>query len=558
MSVRILVLAVAVVLVWPSPGRAENVLRWASAISGVTFDPHAFNHQPTRAQNMQVYEPLVDFDSDHSIRPSLAVAWRPVDSTTWEFELRQGVRFHNGAPMSAADVVFSLTRALSPKSEFGRDVPPVAAIEADGNHIVRVQTVQPNPILPEQLFSIGIMSKAWAERHGAVEVAPYTDAEIAYVENHANGTGPFVLEAYEPGARTVLVRNANWWGLAKDGHNIDRVVFTAVADPGERMSALLAGEIDFLHDPPFADLDRLAATPGVRLEQAMEFRTIFFGLNQGGAELYSSNIKGKNPFADLRVRRAVYQAIDIDAIQHDIMRGYAMPAGMIIQPGINGYTPEFDARLPHDPDAAKALLAEAGYRDGFEVRLDCPKDRYLNDESICRAVAGMLAKVGITVDLAMAPMGEHIATLRERRTDFYMLGWGTQTFDSHNHFVYLYRSDGQYAATGYANPRVDELIDAIGAELVTYGRDAMIEEVWRTVLADVVVVPLHHQVMVWALRDRLELPVDALDLPRFRLARIKSPAEGVSPSEATPPQRSEASFPREQRPVASEPARASP
>jgi peptide/nickel transport system substrate-binding protein len=202
---------------------------------------------------------------------------------------------------------------------------------------------------------------------------------------------------------------------------------------------------------------------------------------------------------------------------------------MIIQPGINGYTPEFDARPPYDPDAAKALLAEAGYPDGFEVSLDCPKNRYLNDEAICRAVTGMLAKAGITVALAIAPMGEHIAKLRERRTDFYMLGWGTQTFDSHNPFVYLYRSDGQYNATGYANPRVDEQIDAIATTLVTYARDAMIEEVWRTVLADLVVVPLHHQVMVWALRDRLELPIDALDYPRFRLARLADPPTGQKP-----------------------------
>jgi peptide/nickel transport system substrate-binding protein len=524
-----IILLLILVLAWPAPGRAENVLRWASAIAGLTFDPHAFNHTPTSAQNMQVYESLVDFDSDHSIRPGLAVAWRLVDSTTWEFELRQGVRFHDGTALTAADVVFSLHRALSPESEFAAALRPIAAVEAAGDHVVRVRTVAPNPILPEELFDIRIMSKSWAEQHGAVKVAPYTDTEIAYVEDHANGTGPFVLEAYEPGARTVLVRNADWWGLAKNAHNIDRVVFTAVADPGERVAALLAGEIDFLHDPPFSELDRLASTPGIRLEQAMEFRTIFFGLDQGSPELRSSNVKGKNPFADLRVRQAVYQAIDIEAIRTGIMRGYAMLAGMIIQPGMNGYTPEFDVRPAYDPDTAMALLAEAGYPAGFAVGLDCPKNRYLNDAAICRAVAGMLAKVGIAVELAIAPMGEHIAKLRERRTDFYMLSWGGAAFDSLNHFVYLYRSDGQYNATGYANPRVDELIDAIATELVTYGRDAMIEEVWRTVLADVVVVPLHHQVMVWALRDRLELPMDALDYPRFRLARLADPPPGEKP-----------------------------
>jgi peptide/nickel transport system substrate-binding protein len=379
------ILLLAFVLAWPAPGRAENVLRWQSAISGLTFDPYAFNHAPTRAQNIQVYESLVDFDSDHTITPGLAVAWRPIDVTTWEFELRQGVRFHDGTPFTAEDVVFSLRRALSRKSEYTAALKSIAAVEADGDHLVRVGTTGPNPVLPDQLFTIGIMSKAWTERHGAVEVAPYADAEIAYVEDHANGTGPFMLQDYEPGARMVLVRNADWWGLGKDAHNIDRVEFTAVADPAQRVAALLAGEIDFLHDPPFAELDRLASAPGVRLKQTMEFRTIFFGLNQGSPEVRSSNVKARNPFADLRVRQAVYQAIDIDAIRNDIMRGYAIPAGMVIQPGINGYTPEFDTRPAYDPDAARSLLAEAGYPDGFEVGLDCPRNRYFNDEAICRS-----------------------------------------------------------------------------------------------------------------------------------------------------------------------------
>jgi peptide/nickel transport system substrate-binding protein len=206
------------------------------------------------------------------------------------------------------------------------------------------------------------------------------------------------------------------------------------------------------------------------------------------------------------------------------MLGYAIPAGTVIQPGVNGYLPEFDERPTYDPGAARALLAEAGYPDGFDVALDCPNDRYINDDAVCRAAAGMLARVGITVDLAIAPMREHIAKVRQRRTDFYMLGWGTQTFDSHNHFVYLYRSDGLYNATGYADPRVDGLIDAIGTLLITFARDALVEEVWRTVLADGVYVPLHHQVLVWALRDGLELPIDALDFPRFRLAQVRSPS----------------------------------
>jgi peptide/nickel transport system substrate-binding protein len=250
-------------------------------------------------------------------------------------------------------------------------------------------------------------------------------------------------------------------------------------------------------------------------------RAIFLGLDQGSAQLKSSNITGKNPFADRRVRQAVHQAIDVKMIRDEVMSGLAIPIGMIIQPGINGYAPELDTRLPFDPDAAKALLAAAGYPDGFDVTLDCPNDRYINDEAICRAVAAMLSEIGIRVSVAARPMREHQPMLRNKETDFYMLGWGTTTYDSLYPLSYVVRSDAPYNAANYVNPDVDGLIDAISTAMVTYARDVMIEEVWRTVRDDIVHVPLHQQVIVWAMRDTLDLPVDPWYLPRFRLARLK-------------------------------------
>ena len=208
------------------------------------------------------------------------------------------------------------------------------------------------------------------------------------------------------------------------------------------------------------------------------------------------------------MRQAVYQAIDEEEIRSQVMHGLAIPSGIIIQPGINGYAPELATRLPFDPSAAKALLAAAGYPEGFAVTLDCPNDRYINDEAICRAAAAMLGKVGIRVTVAARLMRQHFPSIRNRKTDFYMLGWGTTTYNSLYPFSYLIRSDAPYNATGYANPKVDELIDKIGTEMVTYGRDAMIEEVWKAVRDDIVYIPLHQQVVVWAMSDRLDLPVD--------------------------------------------------
>jgi peptide/nickel transport system substrate-binding protein len=317
-----------------------------------------------------------------------------------------------------------------------------------------------------------------------------------------------------------MTRNPEWWGLGQNPHNIDRIVHTVIKDPALRLQALLSGEVDFLSDPPLADLDQIERAPGLKLERTNEVRTMYLGLDQGSHELRSSDIEGRNPFADRRVRQAIYQAIDEETIVEEVMSGLAIPAGIIVQPGVNGYAPELDTRLPFDPDRAKALLTAAGYPDGFAVTLDCPNDRYINDAAICRAAAAMLAAIGIRVTVAARPMREHFPMLKNRETDFYLLSWGSSYFDSLEHFRYLLRSGAPYNATGYANPRVDDLIDTIETALVTYARDALIEEVWKIVRDDIVFVPLHQQVIVWAMRDGLELPVDSGNQPRFRLARL--------------------------------------
>ena len=325
------------------------------------------------------------------------------------------------------------------------------------------------------------MSKRWAEQHDALLPTAYGGSNVAYAERHADGTGPFKLVSFTPGVGTVLAKNPDWWGLGLNPHNLDRIVHKVIKDPAARLQALLSGEVDFVSDPPLANLDQIARTPGLKLERANETRTIFLGLDQGSPQLRSSDIKGKNPFADRRVRQAVYQAIDEDTIRDQVMHGLAIPTGMLIQPGINGYAPELATRLPFDPGAAKALLAAAGYPEGFAVTLDCPNDRYINDAAICRAVAAMLGKVGIRVTVAARPMREHQLRIKDRQTDFYMLGWGTTTYNSLYIFSYLIRSDAPYNATGYANPKVDDLIDKIGTEMITYARDDMIEQVWKAV-----------------------------------------------------------------------------
>jgi peptide/nickel transport system substrate-binding protein len=322
-------------------------------------------------------------------------------------------------------------------------------------------------------------------------------------------------EEFEPGEHTVLVRNPNWWGLAQHPHNIDRIVQTRVADPARGAQLLLAREIDVLQFPPADQLERIAATPGLKVQKVEASQLLYVGFDQASPELRSSNIKGRNPFTDRRVRQAFYQGIDIGRIIEGL-HGLAVPTGMLIWPKGNGWSKELDRRPPYDPAKAKALLAEAGYPEGFSVRFDCPAYR----EPVCSTIGGSLQEIGIRVDVALQPPEEIGHKLQSRATDFFYWGYA-EPFDSFWPLKDRYRSDGEFNATGYADPEVDTLIDQIEGEMVTYVRDALIEKVWLKVLGDIVYVPLYRTIYPWALRADLDLPFGIMygGRPEFQDAR---------------------------------------
>jgi peptide/nickel transport system substrate-binding protein len=515
-------LALGLFIACTDPAAAENVLRFVGFSGGaLTLDPHSYYDTPNRAATAQVYEALLDVDSYLKIVPQLAVSWKPLDQTTWEFKLRADVRFHDGTPFAAADVVFSLNRARHGTSDLGHFVNNIAGIEAIDDHTVRVTTTGPDPLLWLKLSHVAIMSKAWAEQHGVTNPADFKAREETYALRHANGTGPFVVEEFESGGRYVLVRNPDWWGTAKYPHTIDRVVHTWTGDPEGDVQALIKGEIDLLHDPPYASLDLIRRTPGLKLGTQRKLLTQFFGLDQGSAELPSSNVKGRNPFKDVRVRRAMYHAMDIHRMLDDLLGELLIPAGMVIAPGVNGYAPELDQRLPYDPERAKALLAEAGYPEGFSVTLDCPNEWGDDEIATCRGAAEQLGEVGIEAAINFGSSDEHYAKIFTRReSDFYLDAWDTDP-DSGPLLRKLYHSQGSWNGTGYANPEVDDLIEQIETAILTYARDAYLEKAWRIVIDDVVYLPVRHSVTLFAMRKELDLPVDPWNVPRFRLARLK-------------------------------------
>jgi len=504
-----------------APAQAENVVRWATPKPAESFDPYGHDELFTIWVDRQVYEALVDYDRDGQLEPKLATSWKWLDATTWELELRRGVMFHDGTPFTSADVLFTIERAKAETSPARTALRSIAGVEAVDADTVRFTAATSNPIPWEDLLWVPIMSKTWTERHGAALPSQLGDDRWDYVETHANGTGPFILEELEPGERAVLVRNPDWWGLAQHPHNIDRIVQTRVADPTRGAQLLLAREIDVLQSPPPDQLERIAATPGLKVQKAETNQTLYLGFDQASPELRSSNVRGRNPFVDRRVRQAVYQGIDIGRIV-DALHGLAVPAGMLISPKGIGWSEELDRRLPYDPPKAKALLAETGYPEGLNVRFDCGSGR---DPIQWHMIGAMLAQIGIGVDVAILSDPELGHKIQTRATDFFC--WGhVEAFDSLWPLKDRYRSDAEFAGTGYADPEVDALIDQIEGQMVTYVRDALIEQVWRKVLDDIVYVPLYRPINAWALRADLDLPISIITgRPEFRDARYTTSAQ---------------------------------
>lgn len=312
-------------------------------------------------------------------------------------------------------------------------------------------------------------------------------------------------------------------------HNLDEAIFQRVANPATRVAALLSGELDMLYTVPPQDVDRIANTKGFKIVQAPELRTIYLGLDEFRPELLESNVKGKNPYKDKRVRQAMYQAIDEDAIATKVMRGQALPTALMVGPGVKGFAEDLNKRLPYDPAASKKLLAEAGYPDGFETGMDCPTDRYVNDEQICLAIVSMLAKVGIKVNLLAQTRAKFFAKVNtpSLQTSVYMIGWTPTTIDAHNALLNLLHTPdpkthaGDFNLGGYSNPALDKLTDMIQVEVDQKKRLDMIHEALKIAKDDVATIPLHQQVIIWATKDNVQLVLPADNYFPLRYVTVK-------------------------------------
>jgi peptide/nickel transport system substrate-binding protein len=502
------VATVACVAMFSASAALAKTFRWASASDIPTWDIHSQNNALANGIHASVYESLFYYNRRFELEPMLATGYKQVNPTQLRITLRQGVKFHDGAVFNADDAVFSLNRAMDKTSNFGVYTQGIDRVAKVDDFTIDIFTKGPNPVLLRQLTELRMMDKGWAEKNNSVSPKDIKTKDENFAHRNANGTGPFMLKSWEQDVRLVLTRNPNWWGKA-DG-NVTEIVYTPIRAEATRVAALLSGEVDMVLDPSPADLPRLRQSQALKVMDGAENRTIFLGMDQFRDELVGSNIKGKNPLKDVRVRKALYQAIDIQAIHRNTMRGLSQVTGTLISPQVNGWTKRADVRYPYDVEAARKLLADAGYPQGFEVDFACPNNRYINDEEICQAITAMWARIGVRAKLRTLPLVTYFPMIQRYEASIYMLGWGVPTFDALYSLQSLVRSvgaggDGNYNVGRYSNPQMDALVERIKKEGDPKVRNDLIERALLLSHEDVSHLPLHNQVIPWAMKRNIDL-----------------------------------------------------
>ena len=500
-------------------------LRVANQGDVQSMDPQSLNESLQLSFMGSVYESLVGRGKDMSVVPLLATHWAQTSPTVWRFDLRRGVKFQDGTPFTADDVVFSFKRATDAGSDMRGYTAPIKEVRKVNDYVVDIETLAPFPILPDTLTVFAIMSKKWCEDNKAEKPVDRRKGIENTASFKANGTGPFRLKERQPSVRTVLVRNFNYWDKVES--NVDEVVFTPIGSDATRVAALLSGEIDVMEPVPLQDIDRIKSSAAYTVLQGPELRTIFLGMDQKRDELLFSSVKGKNPFKDKRVRQAFYQAIDEETIKSRVMRGAATPTAEMVGPGVNGFQPDMNKRLPYDVEAAKKLMTEAGYPSGFEVTMNCPNDRYVNDAAICQAVAANLARIGVKINLQAETKNTYFPKILRRDTSFYLLGWTPSTTDAHDALYNLMatptdKGQGQYNLGSYSNAKLDELTAKIQTETDKAKRNEMIREAFKIHQDDVGHIPLHQQALAWASNKNVTLTQLPTNYMFFKWMSVKA------------------------------------
>ncbi|WP_132258982.1 ABC transporter substrate-binding protein [Paucimonas lemoignei] len=478
-------------------------LRIGLAADVSTLDPHYLNIAPNIALASHMFDTLVAVNPDGQLVPGLAVSWRAVDATTWEFRLRSGVKFHDGTELTAEDVLFSLDRPatlVSSPGPFTSYTKQIVAKEAPDPHTIILKTARPYGPLPLDLSSIFIVSKK-AALHA--KTADFNSGKAAI------GSGPFKLVQFLRGDRIELARNEFYWG---EKPAWDKVSLRILTSNAPRLAALLAGDVDAIEGVPAAHIERIKADPNLHLEQKVSWRTLFWHLDQSDRPSpFITDKAGKplprNPLRDIRVRQAISRAIDRQALVSRTMEGLALPASNLVAPGIFGHNPDLPVEK-YDPEGAKKLLTQAGYPDGFALMLHGPNNRYINDAAVVQTVAQFLNRVGIATRVQTLPLSVYFGKARNGEFSAALLGWGSLAGDFALRTVVGTSNPqtgwGSWNWGKYSNPAVDDLVRHALSSVEPAQREEFARDAAGIALGEYAVVPLHHQYATWAMRKGLK------------------------------------------------------
>jgi peptide/nickel transport system substrate-binding protein len=499
----------ALLMLGPAAAGGGKTLRMAYDADPTSLDPHEQLASATLQLSHLVFDPLVRFRQDLSLEPRLATRWEQIDERTTRFHLRDDVTFHSGRKMTADDVVWTFNR-MRRSPDFKALFETFEAAKAIDAHTVDLVTKGPYPLvlnLATYIFPMDREFYSGLDARGQPKDAVIKHGS-SFASAHMSGTGPFMVTSREQGIRLTLKRFKDYWDKDSPG-NVDEIVLTPIKEPATRVAALLAGDVDFIAPVPPTDVKRLEAAACCTLVTMRSPRTLTFELNQDRVEA----------FKDPRVRKAMSYAINRDGIVKKIMRGFATPAGQLSPRGYAGY----DESLlpPYDLAKAKALMKEAGYEDGFSISMIAPNNRYVGDARIAEAVAAMLAKINIKVDLQTLPKAQYWQRFDARDGDMLMIGWQSDTQDSANFYEFLVMTPdaetgyGQYNAGDYSNPEVDRLTLQTQTMTDRAARAEVLKKIERILYDDAALLPLQWQHLAWAARKNVKIGpvVNVIDMP---------------------------------------------
>jgi peptide/nickel transport system substrate-binding protein len=491
--------ALALGAAWPAAGLHAQELRVGLASEPTSIDPLYHTLTPNNAVAREIFDTLVGQDERQRMVPALALSWKPVDETTWEFKLRPGVKFHDGAPLTPDDVIFSIDRAdkvpNSPGS-FGIYTKEIAEMAAVDDLTLRIKTKGPYPLLAEDLSAIAIISKKAGRGKGTSD---YNSGAATI------GTGPFKFVEFVPGNRIVLERNDAYWGKKPAWA---RVVERPMPNAPARIAALLAGDVDLIEDVPTPEVASLKKSDKANVVQGISSRVIYLHMDSNRDQ--SPFVAGKdgkpldkNPLKDARVRTAISKAINRQAIVDRIMEGVAVPAGQLLPDGFFGVSPRI--KVPaYDPEGAKKLLAEAGWPQGFQVTLHGPNNRYINDEKIEQAVAQMLSRIGIDTKVEAMPQAMFFSRASKLDFSLMLIGWASNSGEMSSQLKALLATYDPAKGWGtvnrgrFSDPKLDAVLGEALRTLDGEAREKLLQQGSEIAMDDAGVIPLHFEVTTWA------------------------------------------------------------